>query len=157
LLAAALRNTKTSVDDELAYRRRAALRMLVPQLEASYLHFRSTEHGLLRDGLFPTLPFRRREFEPWTGQEFRLLFTWNLGPLIFNPDVALIGRQARTLDALRMRILMEVQEAYGRLRKLRAMLALVPREERRTRLMYRMRIEEIEAYLGRLTGVKLHR
>ena len=48
--------------------------------------------------------------------------------------------------------MLEVQDAYGKLLRLRSMLERTPPLDRRTRAAYSLRIEEIRAYLDRLTS-----
>jgi len=67
------------------------------------------------------------------------------------------GRTFRLISELRDKIVLEVHQAYGRLRQLRVLLAQLPRTEQRLRLHYRTRVEETSALLNFLTGDYLAR
>lgn len=157
VIQAALRYTRTAPDQLLEYRARARLRALVPSVALSYQHYRWRDLDLTRDGLFPTLPFRRSGWLATPLSEMRVLFLWDLGELVFNTDQIFAGRTFRLINELRERIVLEVHQAYGRLRQLRVQLARLPRTQRRLRLHYRTRVEETTALLNFLTGDYLER
>ena len=152
VIRAALEHTRTAPDMLLAYRDRARLRSLLPRLEIGYQQHRWTDFDLTHDWLYRALPFRRTGWLSVPYREIRVLFLWDLGDLLFNTDRIFAGRTFRLISQLRDRIVLEVQQAYGRLRQLRVLLAKLPPERRRLRLHYRTRIEETSALLNFHTG-----
>jgi len=157
VIQAALKHTRTAPDVLLAYRSRARFRALLPKVVTSYQHWRWRGYDMLHDALYPTLPFRRLGWYGVPVNEFRVLFLWDLSDLVFNTDRYFSGRIYRINNELRNKIVLEVHQAYGRLRQLRVLLARVPRTEKRLRLHYRTRVEETTALLNFLTGNYLER
>ena len=157
VIQAALRNTLTAPHILLSYRSRARLRSLLPDVELSYQNYNWRYLDLMHDGRYRTLPFKRWDRLDVPYNEFRVLFLWNLGDLVFNTHRFFGGREFRVLNQLREQIILEVHQAYGRLRQLRVQLARLPRSKLRQRLHYRTRIQETTALLNFLSGDYLAR
>jgi hypothetical protein len=157
VIRAALEHTRTAPHMLLAYRDRARYRSLLPTVELSYQRYLWKDLDLTHDGLYPMLPFRRAGWLRVPYNEIRVVFLWDLGDLLFNTDRYFSGRTFRLINQLRDRIVLEVHQAYGRLRQLRVALAKLPPERRRLRLHYHTRIQETSALLDFLTGGFLER
>jgi len=157
VIVAALRYTGVDPAYQLRYRRRALLKALLPQVDVAYHHYVWHDHGRLGDLLYPTLPYRRF----WGGddihREMRVMLTWNLGELLFNLEGVLFGRIERINWEMRDRVNYSMHRFYGELRRLRVLLANSPPGDLRMRLMYKLRIEELSAYVDFMTGGYLTR
>jgi hypothetical protein len=151
VIQAALRYTGTAPHILLSYRSRARFRSLMPEVELSYQNYRRTYLDVLQEGQYPTLPFRRWDRLRVPYDEFRVVLLWDIGDLVFNTAQYFSGRTFRLNSQLRDRIVLEVHQAYGRLRQLRVALARLPQSDRRVRLHYRTRIDETSALLNFLT------
>jgi hypothetical protein len=153
VLMAAYQYTGVDVGRQMQYRRRAALRALMPRLNASWTSVRSNNYRLLRDVLFPAFPFR---FDRWNyshRDDFRITVTWDLSDLVFNLDVTNFGRIDRlTYDVRENMLRVNVHRMYGELRRLRVLMANEPPADLRVRLMYKARMEALAAYINLVTG-----
>jgi photosystem II stability/assembly factor-like uncharacterized protein len=157
VIMASFRYTGVEPSQQLGYRYRSRLKALVPRVDASYARFLWKDLQVNHDGLYPTLPFRR--YHGWRAihHEFRIMLTWDLAPLIFNLDASLFGRIDRLNGSIRAWLLHEMHFLYGELRRLRARMANVPPEDLRVRVFYKLRIEELTAYIDYMTGGYLTR
>ena len=157
VMLAARRYTGTDVGPLLAYRARARLKPFVPRLDAAYSVGRLRDYPVLASALYPVLPFFRRETLSGTYSELRLMLTWDLSDVVFNLHGSLFGRAERIRDEIGSQVLVTVTRLYGELRRLHLRMAAAPPEELRVRLLWRLRIEELESYLDFATGGYLAR
>jgi hypothetical protein len=157
VIQAAFRYTGTDPGLALQYRQRSRLKALVPTLDASYRTYRWDDYRLLFDGLLPSLPFRQNEGAGLGYGEFRAMLTWDLGPLVFNLDSTLFGRVERLTFESRENVRNNMHRLYGERRRLRILLANEPPAGLRERIIYRLRIEELTAYIDFMTGNYLTR
>jgi photosystem II stability/assembly factor-like uncharacterized protein len=152
VITASFRYTGVEPSQQLGYRYRSRLKALVPRVDASYAHYTWNDLQLNHDALYPTLPFRHSAGWSAPYNEFRVMLTWDLAPLVFNLDASLFGRIDRLNGSLRAWLIHEMHYQYGELRRLRAEMANVPPEDLRVRLFYKLRIEELTAYIDYMTG-----
>ncbi len=141
----------------LRYRKRALWKTLVPQIDLAYHHYQWKDFGLAHDGLFQRLPFRFEDGYTQSHKELRVMASWDLGNLVFNLDAVMFGRVDRISWEMRDLLLSRVHRIYGELRRLRVLMANDPPTELRARVTYRLRIEELRAYLDMMTGGYLTR
>jgi hypothetical protein len=76
---------------------------------------------------------------------------------VFSLDRTSFGRVDRLGSELRDTLKLAIHRSYGELRRLRALMARDPPGDLRVRLMYRVRIEELESYVNFMTGNYLAR
>jgi photosystem II stability/assembly factor-like uncharacterized protein len=157
VLQAAVHYTGTDPGQMLRYRARSRWKALVPRLDLSYRQYRFQDFSLVADGRFPTLPFRYEDGWSLGYREVRVLATWDLADLIFSLDASLFGRIDRVAHELHSQVLFEVHRFYGELRRLRVLMANEPPADRRVRVMYKLRIEELTIYINFITGNYLER
>ncbi len=157
VIQAAQRYTGTEIGQRLRYRRLARLRAWVPKLEVELDVGRARELRAGVDALYPTLPFRRRSWQRGLRTEFRVMLSWDLAPLVFQLSASLFGRISRLNDDVRSNLTSMIHRAYSELKRLRVKMLLDPPRELRVRVMYRLRIEELTAYINMLSGGYLRR
>ena len=157
VISAAMRYTGVDPERQVRYRRRAIWKALLPRVSASYRYWHWTDHNLLRDGVYPTLPFRESTSYASPFSELRVMATWDLGNLVFNLESAQFGRVDRINYEIRDDLTVVVHRMYGELRRLRVLMANEPPQDLRTRLMYKLRIEELTVYINFITGNYLER
>lgn len=144
--------TGTDVELQLRYRQRSLWKALLPRVEVSWTGLRHDRYSLQQDVLYATLPFRYDDRPLLARNEFRVFAFWNLGDLVFNLDAALFGRIDRINYEIRETVKLAVHRYYGELRRLRVLMANEPPADLRTRLMYKLRIEELTNYINFITG-----
>ncbi|MFH1131558.1 MAG: hypothetical protein V1754_09490 [Pseudomonadota bacterium] len=157
VLMAAMRYTGTDPGMLLKYRARSQIKALIPRLDASYAYSNYQNYPLRHDGLYPSFPFFRKEMMNGPLDEFRVMLTWDLSNLVFKLDTTLFGRVDRLNHEIRERTKFAVHCFYSELKRLRFMMMTRPPEEFRVRLMYKLRIKELESYLNFITGNYLER
>ncbi|MCB9556281.1 MAG: hypothetical protein H6707_09285 [Deltaproteobacteria bacterium] len=140
----------------MGYRHRSRMRVWMPRLDMSYTYQRYRAWPVAHDAIYD-LPFRFREGSRWTFDEFRVMLTWNFAPAVFDISDMLFGRVSRMIGELETWISFSTHRFYGELQRLRALLITDPPKELRVRLMYKLRIEELESYLDLITGGYLTR
>jgi hypothetical protein len=140
----------------LDYRFRSRLRALVPRLDATYVYYRENAYDVLHDGRF-VLPYRKRAATSFRFQELRVMLTWNLWDLVFNLQTTFFGRVSRINGELFAYVYHCIHRFYGELVRLRVKMATDPPRELRVRMMYKLRIKELESYIDLITGGYLTR
>ena len=151
VVLAALRATKLDTDSNLAYRQRARLAPFMPALSASYQQRGLHTFQNLADGLYLSLPYRRLEALSTYGHDLRFILTWDLSDIIFRSEAQLAGRTARMAHDLSLTLRREIAHAYGEVLRLRGQLALGRELDLRTRVHYRLRVDELVSYINQLT------
>ena len=151
---AALRFFNIDPNSVAGMRRRAALKGLMPSLEARYRHNRSqldaaTQNNLIgeggSDGMTEAFLF---DDVTGTGHEVQVGLRWNLPALIFNAEVL----DVNSLAVLQEGVLKEVTRIYYTRRRLQIDLILNPPKDPGTELSKVLRIEELESTLDAMTG-----
>jgi hypothetical protein len=157
VISAAWRYTGVDPERQVRYRRRAIWKALLPQLSASFRYFQWTDFRQRQDGLLPALAFRESTDYSSPYSEVRVMAMWDLGNLVFNLESAQFGRVDRISYEIRDNMIVVIHRMYGELRRLRALMAIQPPAELRSRLAYRLRIEELTSYINFITGNYLER
>jgi hypothetical protein len=157
VIIAGLRYTGSDPEMMLKYRRLSRFRALIPRVDAQYYYYRWNDYPLLQSGIYPTLPFYGRATRNIALDEFRLMFTWDLSSLVFNLSDMLFGRVDRMNQEIREMARYALHRYYAELKRLRFMLMIDPPADFRVRLMYNLRIEELESYINYITGGYLKR
>jgi hypothetical protein len=152
VIIAASRFTGVDPAVQLEYRSRSTLSALVPKVAMGFSYFRWTDFNLLRDGLYPTFPYRKFTTYHDAYKGFYVGAVWDLSNLIFRLDTALFGRIYRLTDEHTQIVRFETHRFYSELRRLRVLMAIDPPKDLRVRVMYRARIEELTAYIDFITG-----
>lgn len=88
------------------------------------------------------------------GRVFRARATWSLDRLIFSPDEVRAARALIDAGVAREQILVRVTQLYYERLQLRVELDLDPPTSPRDALEQELRIREIEALLGAITGLR---
>jgi len=151
-----MRHTHLEPAEQLAYRRRAPYRALLPRLELSYSQLATRGFDLIRNGLYPVLPYWRDEDRAGATRELRVVAVWDLAQLVFHSDAPLLGRTARLAHDLWLTLYREVSHYHSELRRVRALLA-AGGLDLRTRVQYRLRVQELQSLLDRMSGGYLRR
>ena len=128
-------------------RNRAALKGLMPSLEARYRHSSSQMDAETQNVLVDESSFL---FDDVTGtaNEVQVGLRWNLPQLIFNAEVL----DVNSLAVLQEGVLKEVTRIYYTRRRLQIDLVLNPPTDPGTELSKNLRIEELESTLDAMTG-----
>ncbi|MCA9673018.1 MAG: hypothetical protein KC503_45815 [Myxococcales bacterium] len=156
MLIAAMRFTGTENHRRLDYRALARLRALVPRVLASFTWYRANNYSLLDDGRY-VLPFRMRSMYSFQFAELRLMAVWNLEALVFDLRTTYFGRIKRINNEIASYLRHAIHRFYGELRRLRARMVVDPPRSLRVRLIYKLRIKELESYLDVISGGYLTR
>ncbi|MCA9669460.1 MAG: hypothetical protein KC503_27885 [Myxococcales bacterium] len=156
VIIAAGRFTGVEPSRQLGYRFRSRLKALVPRVDATYVYYRSNDFGVLQDGRY-ILPFRYRWMTNFRFHELRVMLTWNLFDLVFDLKASLFGRIDRINGEMRAYLNHAIHRFYGELLRLQIVMATRPPEDLRVRLMYKLRIKELESYIDLITGGYLTR
>jgi hypothetical protein len=142
----------------LGYRARSRLKALVPRFDASFTYYRLRDYPLLHDGLYvDALPYRFDQRINASFTEFRAMLNWDLSDLIFQLKASFFGRDARLNGELWGNLIHTFHRFHGELRRLNVLLAAVPPEDLRVRLMYKLRVQELESYIDFMSGGYLTR
>ncbi len=101
-----------------------------------------------------------RYFQVLDAKEWRVMVwaSWSLPDLVYSPQSVPMLRQRVTVlnDELRLRLMTTIHRSYGELVRLRALLATRPLDVR-TEVIYRLRIEQLEAIVDLASGGYLTR
>ena len=152
VILAGVRYAGVDAHVQMAYRRRSMLKALMPRLDASYARYHWKDLKLRDDGLYPSLPFRYNDDWGATLDEFRVMLTWDLAPLVFNLEASMFGRVDRVNASIRGWLGHALPRFAGELRRLHTLMANDPPKDLRVRTHYKLRIEELESYLDFITG-----
>ena len=129
-------------------RKRAALKGLMPRLDARYRANQSEMDADTKNlNVNQDAPFL---FDNAQGnvQEIQLGLSWNLPSLVFNAEVLDVG----SLAVLQEGVLKEVTRLYYTRRRLQIDLILNPPSDPRSGLTKQLRIEELTSTLNAMTG-----
>lgn len=129
-------------------RQRAALKGLMPRLDARYrVNQSDMDADTMNLNVNQDAPFL---FDSAQGkvQELQLGLSWNLPSLIFNAEVLDVG----SLAVLQEGVLKEVTRLYYTRRRLQIDLILNPPNDPRSELTKQLRIEELTSTLNAMTG-----
>ena len=136
----------------LEYRELAALKALVPRVDLTATYLTRDFFGRIDDGVYPILRYRRLANGLPEMFDFRAMVKWDLQPLVFNLETTLFGRVNRVAAEMRFIQVWLIPYYYSEFARLHARILADPPRSLRTRLFYRMRLEELEAYLDFLSG-----
>ena len=129
-------------------RKRAALKGLMPRLDARYRANQSDmDADTMNLNVDRNAPFL---FDNAQGkvQEIQVGLSWNLPSLVFNAEVLDVG----SLAVLQEGVLKEVTRLYYTRRRLQIDLILNPPSDPRSELTKQLRIEELTSTLNAMTG-----
>lgn len=157
VIFAAFRYIGIEPDMQLKYRRLSTLKALIPRVDISYTRLGFNDYPVLFDGLYPTLPFFGRAEVSGNLDEFRMMLSWDLSSLAFNLKTTMFGRVDRVSEEIRHYLRFNIHRFYPELKRLRFMMMMEPPEDLRIRVIYKLRIEELEHYVNFLTGGYLER
>lgn len=149
---AAVRYTGGDPGIMLKYRRRAMLKAFVPRLDVSYTAQALNRFPVLDDGLYSVLPYRRRVSIEAKVHDFQVMLMWDLSDSVFNLNAWLFGRVDRLNQELHHTVAIQVHRFYAELLRLKSMMIVKPPDDLRVRITYKLRIEELEAWMNMLTG-----
>ena len=156
-IIAALRFLGVDPGQEMSFRRRAVYRALVPKMSFHYHHTKWSGYWRYNDALYPTLPYRQKDKFTATANEFVGLAMWDLSDIVFNMQRTMFGRVSRVNEEVRAGAFYTIHRMYGEYAQLRIVMQNRPPKDLRVRLMYKLRLEELESYLNFLTGGYLDR
>ncbi len=156
-IIAALRYMGVDPGQEVSFRRRAVYRSLVPKLSMHYFHYDWNDYWRKDDALYPVLPFHKKDAWRIRKDEFVVMANWDLSDMVFNMQRVLFGRVARMNEEVRATTFYTIHRLYGEYAQLRLVMENKPPRDMRVRVMYRLRLEELESYLNFLTGGYLER
>lgn len=145
---AALRFFNIDPDGVDNMRSRAALKGLMPRLDARYRVNQSDMDADTRNlNVNQDAPFL---FDSAQGkvQELQVGLSWNLPSLVFNAEVLDVG----SLAVLQEGVLKEITRLYYTRRRLQIDLILNPPRDAQTELSKQLRIEELTSTLNAMTG-----
>lgn len=101
-----------------------------------------------------------RYFQVLDAKEWRVMVwaSWSLPDFVYSPNSVPMLRQRVTVlnDELRLRVMTTIHRSYGELVRLRALLAMTPLDVK-TEVIYRLRIEQLEAIVDLASGGYLTR
>jgi hypothetical protein len=132
-------------------------RNLLPRVVTVSANYRQwSVGGLLDDQQFAA----QRYLQIGDAKEWRVMAwaSWNLPELVYNADAVPMLRQRITTlnDELRGRLIGTIRHSYGELERVRALLAETELDLK-TRLLYRVRIQQLEAVVDLTSGGYLSR
>jgi len=154
---AAFRHTGTEPGVALRYRKLSQIKALVPQFNLMFFHHRWSDYQVMRDAAFPMLPYKTDTTWGKDCSDFRVFLNWDLAPLIFNLQTTLFGRLERINYNVGHNLKHAIHRWYGELRRLRVLMANHPPDDLRIRVVYKLRIEELQSYIEFITGGYLAR
>ena len=157
VILATLRHQGLELEEYTAKLQGAKTKNLLPralQLTTSYVH--ESAGGTQDDAQFSADRYLQvAEYHEWQVMAWA---SWDLPGSSYTPDaVPMVRQRINTLnDDLRRRLVETVRRSYGELERIRAVLAAVPLDLR-TRVIYRLRIEELAAVVDLSSGGYLAR
>ena len=157
VIRAAMRYSGSDPSRMLKYRFRSRLAALAPKVDVSLLGVSLSDKMHLDDGLYLPLPYRREHDFGLNYFEWRVMLRWDLSPLVFNLDTVMFGRVDRVNADVRNLLAYAVMRLYSEYRRLRLRMLTDPPSALRTRMFYRLRIEELYSYVDFVTGGYLTR
>lgn len=145
---AAIRYAEVHPDKIQHWRRQAALKALLPNVNVGLDHGTS-QNTHVDEGSFPHF-----QLLDTTDRDagLKMSVTWELGNLIWNEDQTAIDTRSKLMVQLRDDLVNEVIRTYFERRRLQVALLIDPPAEQRALLEKELRVQELTALLDGLTG-----
>ncbi len=145
---AAIRYAEVHPDKIKCWRRQAALRALLPNVNFGIDHGTS-QNIHVDEGTFPNFQFLRTNNHD---SSHDVSITWQLGDLIWNNDQTTIDTRSKLMVQLRDDIVNEVTRTYYERRRLQIALLMAPPKDDQALLEKELRVQELTALIDGLTG-----
>lgn len=157
LIVAALRYNGVGPKRLFDYRFRSRIRALLPSVQLSYSRAKLNWPMRFSDGLYPDLPYRYLTLANDTYDEWRVMAYWDLSPLVFDLQTEMFGRISRLNAEIRTWMYNTLLRLYSEYRRLKLKMITNPPKSTRVRVFYKLRIEELHAYIDFISGGYLTR
>ncbi len=144
----ALRFFKVHPERVASYRRGAAWKALMPDIEFTFNNEIGTTDRLLQDIQYRDFPYKEDERSERGSLNFGVRAHWNLDRLIFNAETL----DVTSLVGVQEGLLREITSLYFTRRRLMTMVALAPPQDPNEEITEQLRLDEIAANLSALTG-----
>ncbi|MCA9544849.1 MAG: hypothetical protein KC613_10680 [Myxococcales bacterium] len=154
-VAAARQRFGADIADQVAYRARARVATLLPDLVAGFYSFNNTypDGRIFADGSFGGDDFIFARDRQYTMRpQWFVTGNWDLSRLMHTQSEALVGRVAGVGRSLEWKVRSAVIALYQERRRLQISELVAPPQAQRSQLMRRLRLEELTAHLNALTG-----
>jgi len=145
---AALHFFKVHPERVAAYRKGAAWKALMPDLEFTFNNEIGTNDRRLQDIQYSTFPYKEDEHASRGTVSLGVQAHWSLDRLIFNAETL----DVTSLVGVQEGLLREITSLYFTRRRLMTMVALAPPQDPNEEITEQLRLDEIAANLSALTG-----